>query len=422
MHAVHARRVRPGALARARQEVGPSGLVAARELAAVLVAERGHRRQRHRHGLVDRVAAVDLLDERRVQVLVPERGEAEHPLAQRQVPVQRRQVRVDVLDELAIDAHGDVVMEHRRLEARGEVVHVGVEDVGLELRVQRRAHRALEPLQRREERLEDLQAVGALGRGARSVVPGGVEANLLARRQLHRGVGEIGVLEHAVDRAGRAREVARHREQALLGGAQRVRLPAQHVVEEEGPGLEARLLRERAANPRGRQLEQLGAHPGRRRVELDREALRLGAHGAGLGRARVLVVARLGVDADALELVLQRAELRERVAQAAGAVAEVPLEAREGLHAGGERRLGLGPRRVGRKEIVELPAVRGGGRAGRGGGSCCRGGRARGGRERQRSDRNGDWGQGDLRRVAGWLAFGRASGSVCARLGLVCVT
>ena len=69
--------------------------------------------------------------------------------------MQGRQVGVHVLDELGIDARRHIGVEDRRFQAASELVHVLVEDVGLDVGVQGGAQRALEVLVPGPEGLED---------------------------------------------------------------------------------------------------------------------------------------------------------------------------------------------------------------------------------------------------------------------------
>ena len=245
MHAVHASRIRARVLARAGQKIGPPGVEAVGQFAVVLWPQRRHRGQGHGHRILHRIVAVDFIDQRRIQILVAQLRQSQHALSQLQIAVQGGKVGVHVLDQLPVNAHRNVIAEERRLQGRIEVVHVAIEDVGLELCRQHRAGGPFKCLQRAEESLEDLHPVGPVARGARARIPRRIQPDLLSGRELDRRVGQVGVLEHAIHRAGRDAQLAGHGDDALLPGGKGVRFPAQHVLQIEGPLAQPLLLRER---------------------------------------------------------------------------------------------------------------------------------------------------------------------------------
>ena len=158
-----------------------------------------------------------LADQRHVQVLVAERVETQHALAQRQVAVQRRQAPVHVGEQLLVDGDRDVVLEQRRRQRRCRSGAPASEQVGLHRRGQRRAHRALVRLERAEERREHLVAVGADAPGRCSVNAAGSRRTDSPVDSLMVGYGRSAFDEDAVHLAARACHLARLGDDLLLG-------------------------------------------------------------------------------------------------------------------------------------------------------------------------------------------------------------
>ena len=118
-------------------------------------------------GLFRRVGDIHRGDERRVEVVVVELGDAHHLLPQLQVAMERRQVLVDAVDQARVDRLRDVRAVQRGLERRRVVPRPRVENVGLDLRVQRGAERAAIAAERAEERRHHLLPILAVRRRAR---------------------------------------------------------------------------------------------------------------------------------------------------------------------------------------------------------------------------------------------------------------
>ena len=115
-----------------------------------------------------------MLDQRRVDVVVREVRDAEQLGAQAEGAVQRRQRAVRLGDQRAVDRLGNVAAVQRRGQARGVLAGPRVEEVALDLRVERDPEGALELLVRLPELAKDEDAVGAVraGRGTWCRPPG----------------------------------------------------------------------------------------------------------------------------------------------------------------------------------------------------------------------------------------------------------
>ena len=125
-------------LARPRQRVHPALRRDVAELLHIIGAHRLHRVDRQLPHLGEAVRPVRL-HQRRVDVPIAHVGKPEHPLAKREIPMEHGKAAVGLRDQRAIDGFGRVAAVERRLERTVIVPRLGVEELPLDLRRQRRA-------------------------------------------------------------------------------------------------------------------------------------------------------------------------------------------------------------------------------------------------------------------------------------------
>ena len=101
-------RIGARALAVAREQVDPALGEGASRARRVFGPERRQRLEDVRLRLVGGVGQVDRRDQRRVEIVVVQLWNGEHPLAQPQVAVERRQVPVHPVDQARVDRRRDV--------------------------------------------------------------------------------------------------------------------------------------------------------------------------------------------------------------------------------------------------------------------------------------------------------------------------
>ena len=238
--------------------------------------------------------------------------------------MQRRQASVNVGEQLLVDGDRDVVLEQRCLQRRPEVADAHLEQVRLHRRRQRRAHGALVGLERAEERGEHLVAVGAVAvlpvQGERRRV----QAHRLAGRQLDGRIRQVGVGQDAVHLAPGALHLAGLGGDLLLGGAQRVRLAPQRLLEKDAVGTELGLVGDELVHARRVHRQDLRPHPRAGRAERGRQLLRALLHLARARLAHVLVGQAVGVDHEPRQVPVEVEHQLQPRQQLLGRLAEMP--------------------------------------------------------------------------------------------------
>ena len=296
MQPVHHRAVRARSLARRRIPVRPLPAQPFRERCAIVGAERRHGANHERGRLVRRERARAIVDEGNVEVLVAQALDTQHPLPQREIPVQRRQMPMRVPDELRVHVDGDVVAEKRGLQRRSVFAGGSLERVRLDLRVQRRSERARELAVRGPERLEYLRAVVAVQRLAMLFILAFVEQHFLPVRQRHHGPRQVGIGEDRPYRLAGIRDQAGLGEQLLALCVERVRRVPQRVVKRVAPGREPRIGADECAHLRGTERQYGRPDPGRGGGERDDRLAGLLVHLLTATVPRVEVVAHARID------------------------------------------------------------------------------------------------------------------------------
>ena len=235
-----AARVRPGSLAWARKDIQPAFLERPLQHARVLRTERRQRRDHLFLGLLWRVGQVHGTDERRVEIVVVQLGEAHHPLSQLQVAVEGRQRTIDAFDEARVDRNRNVRAIEHHLERRWILPRFREERHLLHFAVHRRSERAAEASERLEERRHHLLTVVAVRQAAEDAERGRVELGCFPVAERDRRIRKVGVGQDVVDTRRRGGQRTGGGENPLLRIAQRVRRAARDVLEIEPMNLETR--------------------------------------------------------------------------------------------------------------------------------------------------------------------------------------
>ncbi len=244
-----------------------------------------------------------------------------------------------------------------RLERRVVVARFREEQRLLHLGVHRRAECAAEAAERAEEGRHDLVPIGAVWKGTQIAEGRLIQLDGAAVRQGHRRVRKISVRQDVED----ARRAARHRpgvgQDLLLAVGERVRRPAQRVVEVLTIRLQARLGRDEPVDRRLPGLEDFRIDERNRRPEGGADLRHLLAHALMLAVARVLVGQQAGVRRQPDELLVLRVNRIEGVRERGRRRRQLPFELFKRRDFRGKRLLGRAPRGIRRIDIREIPFV-----------------------------------------------------------------
>ena len=271
--------------------------------------------------------------------------------------MERRQVLVDAVDQACVDRLRDVRAVQRGLERRRVVPRPRVENIGLDLRVQRGAERAAIAAERAEERRHHFLPILAVRRHARDAEGGAVELDLLPVGERHRGVREVGVREHAEDVRWSRGDHRRGGEQLLLRICLGVRPAALDVVEIEAERLEPRLARNEAIDRRAIGLQDLRLDECRLAAELRVHLHHFLLHALVLADARVLVRQHAGVDVGPRELLVQLRQQLERVGESPRRGAERAAKALQLRNLGEQALFSRPPGLLRRIDVRGVPLV-----------------------------------------------------------------
>ena len=350
-------RIGARALALARQQIDPALLERALNRRAILGPERRHGVEHDLLRFLGRVIELHRSDERRVEIVVVQLRQAENPLPQLQVPVERRQIAVHAVDEPRIDGDRNVRAVERRLERRRVAPRLREEQHLLHFPVHRGAEGPAEAAERGEERRHHLLAIAAIGQRAQIVECRLIELDRAPVAQRDRRIWKIGVRQDAEGVRGRRRHRPRIGEQPLVGGVERVRRAPRDVLEVEAVHLQARLRGSQPIERRLPRAEQLRLDECRLRAERRRELRHLLPHPLALAVARVLVGEHARVRVEPRELLVERRLAIERVGERRRRRRELALEPLQRRELGGELVLRGAPRHVARVDLGEIPRV-----------------------------------------------------------------
>ena len=178
-------------LALARERIHPARRRAFRQQPAIFGTERAQRFQRRRPHFRQREAPL-VAHQRRIDVVIMEIRQAQHPLPEGEIAMQRRQPPIGLGDQRPVNAFRNVVAGQRPLQAVVVAPRLRLEDVAAHLRGKRGAERAFERLVARPEAVEDHFAVVAIGRLALDRITLIVETHGPAGRQRHLGPWNVG--------------------------------------------------------------------------------------------------------------------------------------------------------------------------------------------------------------------------------------
>ena len=140
---------------------------------------------------------------------------------------------MDRRDEVVVDRHRDLVGEQGGLQGAGIIPRLGVVDVGLHRTGQRRGQRMGVIGILAVILMKGLPPHGPIGRVQQGAEGRVAELDHLAAVVLDRAELQVGVVELAEDLVGRLGHFGLHGQQVLFLLAQRVRLVAEHPLEEE---------------------------------------------------------------------------------------------------------------------------------------------------------------------------------------------
>jgi hypothetical protein len=284
-------------------------------------------------------------------------GEPHHLLAQPQVAMERRQVLVHAVDQTRVDGGRDVRPVESRLEVRGVLARLGVEQHLLHFRIHGRAVGTRERAERREERRHRVPAVVAVRPGAQLSVARLIDLGLAAVAQRDRRIGKVGIRQDAVDVRRRPGHRPRFGEKLLLGIGQRVRRAADDVVEVEVVDLQATLRGDEAIDRLAADVQDLGLDVGGLRREAGVDLLHLLLHAVRARRPRVLVGEHAGVDVEARQLLVQPRRQLQRVGQRLRRGSELALEVAQLRQLRDDLFLLRAPGALARIDVRQIPGV-----------------------------------------------------------------
>ena len=319
----------------------------------VLVAERRGGGQSQGLGLVE-VEGPLRRDERGIDVVVAQLVEAEHPPAEPEAAVERRQVAVGRGDQCPVDRLRNVRSGQRGVESAGVAPRPGLEHVRLDVGVERLPQGRRVTLPCPPERVEDQLPVGAHAGGAVLAVGGLVETHLRAGRQRDRRKRHIRAGEHREHALRSLPHRTRTGDDRLRLVRQRVRLLAQDVADVEGVPGQTRLGVEITLDGSRADAQQLRRNEAGRLLESGQQQRRRAAPFLRLRDAPILVGLEEREHVEPDEILLGRADRVERLRKQCGALAEPALVPRELPHLLLQARL-VGPPGV--EAVVDLRQV-----------------------------------------------------------------
>ena len=271
--------------------------------------------------------------------------------------MQGRQVAPDLLDQVAVDADGDVVAIQGRGEARVVAARARTEHMGLEAFEEVRSVGALERAVAAEVRPGRRFAIGANPGRAHERKSRRGERHPRAAREIDGRPRHLRVVEDAEDLARSAEHEPRLRKQVLLGGGEHVRLLADEVPQELGERGEPRFLGEEGLGDAVSERQDLRSQVGRPPRHLRVGELHFLAHPLIGGDPQVPVRFHRGVGVqpgERLRLGGDRLErLKHRGCRRPELTREPPQSGESSVHAPflGRKRL------VGRENVVETPGL-----------------------------------------------------------------
>ena len=320
----------------------------------VVIAERRRRGTHQRLRLGDVEGALRC-DQRRVDVVVVQVVEPQHPLPQPEVAVQGRQVAVRRLDQLLIDHGRDVRPRERRVQRAVISSGLRLEHVRLDVGVERLPQCGLIGLPHPPEPVEHQPAVVPVPRRPVQRVGCLVQPHLLSGRQRDGRERHVRAGEHRVDTLGPLHDQPDRRDHLFRFVRQRVRLLAQRVADVEGVRVETRLLGKIPLDRLGTDPQQFGRHEGHRLVELGQQGRRQTTPFLRCGHSSVLVRFQKREHIEPRELLLRPGDRIERLPQRGGTLTQTAAVGRERLDSLFEPRLGAVPSLVARIDLAEVP-------------------------------------------------------------------
>ena len=312
--------------------------------------------------LLDGVFERHVRDEGRVEVVVVQRVDAQHPLAKLKVAMEGGQMPIHAVYQLVIHRHRDSRLVERALQGRAVASGPGQEKRLLHIGVHGRTERAIELRQRSKERFHHLAAIVSVGGGAGGGEGGHIEPHVVAVGELHRRIRQVRIEEHARAAARACGHGPGQRDQLFLRLGARMRLAAEDITQILAVRCEAGLLRHEPLHHGRIHRKNLGLQKRPRRRELGGELRHLLDEALVLRDARVLIGGQAGVNGQALEPLHLRGLRIERRGHLRGAIPERPLERTRLRYVRREPLLLGGPRRVVRVQLGQVPPIRFGNR------------------------------------------------------------
>ncbi|OPZ96464.1 MAG: hypothetical protein BWY71_01921 [Planctomycetes bacterium ADurb.Bin412] len=204
MHIVRAAAgIRPRLLARRRIYINPPPGKCPPHHLRVLRPHRFHRRQNQLFRLFHRILLVHLLDHRGIHIAVLQLLHPQHPLLQTQIPVQRFQILIHVLQQSLINRHRNVKLVQLACQRTGIMPRPGIKHVPFDTRIKLHPERPLKPVQTPPERLKHLLPVLPLRNRPVAGITGLVQRYGLTVAECQLRIREVRIAEYLVDRGGR---------------------------------------------------------------------------------------------------------------------------------------------------------------------------------------------------------------------------